>query len=159
MKFSENGKKIFECLKANHGTNMTAADVAEATGLDAKVVNGSFNAFVKNGVGVRVEGEGIGTKEVSFLGLTGATPEDGVELSENAQKIMAYLGEMNGQYVTLDDVATALELDKRVVNGAFNGLVKKGLCARTPKTVEVPAVIKYLTLTDEGLACDPNAAE
>jgi predicted transcriptional regulator len=77
-------------------------------------------------------------------------PEDAT-LNENAEKIVAYLNEVAGQNVTLDDVAAAVELDKRVVNGSFNALVKKGICARTPATIEAPATVKYLTLTEEGL--------
>ena len=152
MKFSENGKKIFEYLKANHGAKVTAADVAEALGMDTRVVNGSFNSLVKNDLGARIEAEGVGHKEISFLGLTGAAVEEGTELSENATKIMDYLTEVQGTNVTLDDIATALDMDKRVVNGSFNGLVKKGLCARTPVVVEAPVTVKYLTLTDAGMA-------
>ena len=151
MAMSENGKKIFEYLKANHGAKVTAADVAAALGLDVKVVNGSFNSMVKNDLGARVEAEGVGTKEVSFLSVVGAA-EEGVELSENAQKIVDYLTEIQGQNVTLDDVATALDMDKRVVNGSFNGLVKKGICARNHVMVEAPVTVKYLTLTDAGMA-------
>ena len=159
MAMSENSVKVLNYLKENHGKKLTAADVADALGLDKRQVDGAFTAMQRKELGMRVEAEVTGTKEVSFLSVTGAIPEEGVELNENAQKIMAYLTDVAGSNVTLDDVANVLELDKRVINGSFNALVKKGLCARTPALVEAPVTVKYLTLTDAGMAFDPAAPE
>lgn len=153
---SENSVKILNYLKENHGANVTAADVAEALGLDKRQVDGAFNGLCRKELGKRDEATVAGTKEISFLTLVGA-PEEGITLSENAQKIVDYLTEVAGQNVTLDDVAAAVELDKRVVNGSFNALVKKGIGARVPATVEAPATVKYLTLTEAGMAFDPTA--
>ena len=44
-------------LKENTSENLTTDDIAEATGLTAKQVVGGFNAFVKKGLGERVEAE------------------------------------------------------------------------------------------------------
>lgn len=70
----ENTRKIFDYLKANDGQDMTAADVAEALGLEVRSVNGSFTSFQKKGLGVREEAEiklENGThQKVKFLRLT-----------------------------------------------------------------------------------------
>lgn len=70
----ENTRKIFDYIKANDGQDMTAADVAEALGLDVRSVNGSFTSFQKKELGVREEAEiqlDDGThKKVKFLRLT-----------------------------------------------------------------------------------------
>jgi DNA-binding IclR family transcriptional regulator len=157
MAMTENSAKVLNYLKGVDG-NVTSADVAEALGMEKRAVDGCFTSLVKKGLGARVEAEGLGTKDVSFLTIT----DDGVacdksELSENAQKILAHLESIKGDNVTLDDVADAMDMDKRVINGAFNALVKKGYCARIAATVEAPVTVKYLTLTDDGKACDPDA--
>lgn len=36
----ENSRKVYDYVKANDGKNMTAADIAEATGLEVRSVNG-----------------------------------------------------------------------------------------------------------------------
>lgn len=159
MAMSENSVKILNYLKENAGAKVTAADVAEALGLDKRQVDGAFTAMQRKELGARVEAEVAGTAEVSFLVLTGATAEEGTTLSENAQKVIAYLESVAGEHVTLDDVANGLEMDKRVVSGTFNGLVKKGLAARETATVEAPVKVKYLTLTETGMAFDPTAPE
>lgn len=70
----ENTRKIFDYIKANDGQDMTAADVAEALGLDPRSVNGSFTSFQKKGWGVReeaeIELEDKTHKKVKFLRLT-----------------------------------------------------------------------------------------
>lgn len=74
MAMKENTRKIFDYLKENDGQDMTAADVAEALGLNPKSVNGSFTSFQKQGWGIREEAEielDDGThKKVKFLRLT-----------------------------------------------------------------------------------------
>ena len=160
MAMSENSIKVLNYLKENHGKNMTSADVAEALDLAKATVNGVFTALQKKGYGVRVEAEVPGTAEVSFLSITDEGRAcDTAEMGETVQKIMNYLTDVAGQNVTLDDMASAIAIEKRSVNGSFNALVKKGLCARTSATIEAPVTVKYLVLTDAGLALDPNAAE
>lgn len=160
MAMSENSIKVLNYLKENHGKNMTSADVADALEMAKATVNGVFTALQKKGLGARVEAEVPGTAEVSFLSVTdGGRACDTVGMGETVQKIMTYLVDNADNHVTLDDLATAIGIEKRSVNGSFNALVKKGLCARTHAVVEAPVTVKYLVLTDAGLACDPSATE
>ena len=74
MAMKANTKAVFEYLK-NTTDNVTAADVAEALGLEVKSVNGIFtSAIQKKGYGVRVpaevELEDGSHKQVKFLKLT-----------------------------------------------------------------------------------------
>ena len=160
MKRSENTCKVLEYLKSIHGSKqVTAADVAEATGLEKRTVDGVFTGLQKKGLGVRVEAEGVGTADISFLSITEeGKAADVSEMSETVQKIMAFLKE-NTEQVTLDTLSEGIDTPKRSVNGSFNALVKKGLCARTPVTVEAPVTVKLLTLTDAGVAFDPTAED
>lgn len=158
MAMSENSVKVLNFLKENHGKKMTSADVAEALGLSKATVNGVFTGLQKKELGARVEAQVAGTAEVSFLSATEEGRAcDTAEMGETVQKIMAYLIANAGENVTLDDMATAIGVEKRSANGSFNALVKKGLCARTAATIEAPVTVKYLVLTDAGLACDPTA--
>lgn len=158
MAMSENSIKVVEYLKENHGKNMTSADVAEALELSKSTVNGVFTALQKKGYGVRVDATVPGTAEISALSVT---PDgeacDKSEMSDTIKAIFAYLAENKGVVVTLDDMATALNADKRAVNGSFNSLVRKGFAARTPVTVEAEVAVKYLVLTEDGLALDTTA--
>lgn len=157
-KMSENSVKLLSYLQENADAKMTADEVAANTGMAKATITGAFTAFVKKGLGVREEVQVPGTAEVSFLTVTDeGKAVDTSEMSENAQAIIAHLISINNAPATLDDVATALDVDKRKVNGAFNALVKKGLCARVAATVEAPVTVKYLVLTDEGKAYDPAA--
>ena len=85
-------------------------------------------------------------------------------MKENTRKVLDYLKANNGADMTAADVAAALELDPRSVNGSFTSFVKKGLGVReeaqilddkTGKYVDV----KFLKLTDAGIAFDPDAVE
>ena len=156
-KMSENSVKLLAYLQENAGTKMTAEEVAEATGLAKATITGAFTAFVKKGLGVREEAQIPGTVDVSFLTVTDAGKDcDTSEMSETAQAIIAHLIATNNAPATLDDVAEALGADKKKVNGAFNALVRKELCARVPAKVEAPVTVKYLVLTDEGVAYNPE---
>ena len=54
----ENSKKVFEYVKSMEGQNITAADIAEATGLEVKSVNGIVtSAFQRHTV--EVDGEKV----------------------------------------------------------------------------------------------------
>ena len=160
MAMSENSIKVLNYLKDNNGANLTAADVAEALDLPKATVNGVFTALQKKGLGVRTEATVPGTAEISALSIT----DEGVacekdEMSDTIKAIFAYLADNKDEIVTLDDMAAALGLDKRSVNGSFNSLVRKGFAARTPVTVEAEVGVKYLVLTAEGIAFDPDAAD
>ena len=158
MAMSENSVKVLNYLKANHGAKMTSADVAAALDLPKATVNGVFTALQKKGFGVREEAQVPGAVEVSFLSITDEGRAcDISEMGETVKAIMDYLTSVAGSNVTLDDMTEALGMEKRSVNGSFNALVRKGLCARTTATVEAPVAVKYLVLTDAGMAVDPTA--
>lgn len=83
-------------------------------------------------------------------------------LSTNTIAILNYLKTMKDQDVTAADVAAALGLDKKTVEGGFTaGIQRKGLGIRVPAEVELEdgshKDVKFLKLTDAGLAFDPNA--
>ena len=76
MAMKENTKKVFEYLKSVKD-NVTAADVAEALGLEKKSVDGIFtSAIQKKGYGVRIPAEveldDGSHRPVKFLKLTDA---------------------------------------------------------------------------------------
>lgn len=49
-------------------------------------------------------------------------------MKENSKKVLNYLKEVNGQDVTAADVAAALGLEKRSVDGIFTSAIqRKGL--------------------------------
>lgn len=160
MAISENSIKVINYLKENHGKNLTSGDVAEALELSKSTVNGVFTALQKKGYGVRVDATVPGTAEISALSVTaeGEACEKG-EMSDTIKAIFEYLTANKGNIVTLDDMATAMNADKRVVNGSFNSLVRKGFAARTPVTVKADVAVKYLVLTEEGLALDTTNPE
>ena len=157
-KMSENSVKLLTYLQENAGTKMTADQVAAKTGIAKATITGAFTAFVKKGLGVREEAQVPGNVEVSFLTVTDeGKAVDTAEMSENAQAIIAHLIATNNAPATLDDVADALNIDKKKVNGAFNALVRKGYCARVAAMIEAPVTVKYLVLTDAGMSFDPSA--
>ena len=154
-KMSENSVKVLAYLKETNGQKFTADEIAEATGLAKATINGVFTSFQKKGLGVREEATVTGTSEISFLKLTDeglaiadVTDAD-LKFSENAQKIITHLQGNTEVNETLDDVAEALDIGKRTV--------KKGFAERVKATVEAPVTIKYLVLTEEGMAFDPDA--
>ena len=70
-----NSKLVFNFVKANDGKNITAADIAEGTGLEVKSVNGIVtSAFQKKGLMERIPAEIELTdgshKSVKFIRLT-----------------------------------------------------------------------------------------
>jgi DNA-binding MarR family transcriptional regulator len=157
-KISENSVKVLNYLKENHGKKMTSQDVADALDMSTATVNGVFTALSNKELGYREEGTVTGTADISFLAITDAGKDaDLSEISENGQAIMAYLKDVDGQNVTSADAANALNIDKRKFTGAFNALVKKGLAVRNSAKIEAPVTVKYLVLTDAGLAFDPTA--
>ena len=82
----------------------------------------------------------------------------------NTKAVINYLKEMNGTNVTTADVATALGLEKKSVDGIFTSAIqRKGLGIRTPAEVELEdgthKTVKFLSLTAAGMAFDPDATE
>ena len=85
-------------------------------------------------------------------------------MKENSKKVLNYLKEVNGQQVTAADVADALGLEKRSVDGIFTSAIqRKGLGVRVPAEVELEdgthKAVKFLSLTAEGMSFDPDAAD
>ena len=83
-------------------------------------------------------------------------------MKENSKKVLEYLKRVNGQDVTAADVAEALGLEKRSVDGIFTSAIqRKGLGVRTAAEVELAdgthRQVKFLSLTDAGMAFDPNS--
>lgn len=83
-------------------------------------------------------------------------------MKENSVKVLNYLKEINGSNVTSGDVAAALDLEKRQVDGIFTSAIqRKGLGIRVPAEVELEdgthKAVKFLRLTDAGMAYDPAA--
>lgn len=83
-------------------------------------------------------------------------------MKENSKKVLMYLKETAGQDVTAADVAEALGLEKRSIDGIFTSAIqRKGLGVRVPAEVEMEdgthKQVKFLTLTPAGLSFDPDA--
>ena len=90
MALKENSRKVLDYVKANDGTNMTAADIAAGTGLEVKQVNGIVtSAFQKKGLMKRTPAEiqlEDGThKAVKFISLT----EEGRSFDPDAEETKA----------------------------------------------------------------------
>ena len=85
-------------------------------------------------------------------------------MKENSKKVLNYLKEINGENVTAADVAAALGLEKRSVDGIFTSAIqRKGLGVRTPAEIELDdgshKQVKFLSLTPAGMSFDPEATE
>ncbi len=85
-------------------------------------------------------------------------------MKENSKKVLNYLKDINGDQVTSADVAEALGLEKRQVDGIFTSAIqRKGLGVRTPAEIELEdgthKQVKFLSLTAEGMAFDPDATD
>ena len=81
-------------------------------------------------------------------------------MKENSKNVLNYLKSINGQNVTSADVAGALGLEKRQVDGIFTSAIqRKGLGIRVPAEIELDdgthKAVKFLKLTDAGMAFDP----
>lgn len=85
-------------------------------------------------------------------------------MKENSKKVLNYLKEINGENVTAADVAAALGLEKRSVDGIFTSAIqRKGYGVRVPSEIELEdgthKQVKFLTLTPAGMSFDPDAVE
>ena len=85
-------------------------------------------------------------------------------MKENSKKVLNYLKEIAGENVTAADVAAALGLEKRSVDGIFTSAIqRKGLGVRTPAEIELEdgthKQVKFLSLSPAGMAFDPDATE
>lgn len=85
-------------------------------------------------------------------------------MKENSKNVLNYLKSVKGENVTAADVAAALGLEKRSVDGIFTSAIqRKGYGVRVEAEVEnadgTHSKVKFLTLTDAGMALDPDAEE
>lgn len=85
-------------------------------------------------------------------------------MNENSRRVLEYLKSVNGQNVTAADVAEALGLEKRSVDGSFTAAIqRKNLGIRTEAEIELEdgshKKVKFLSLTDAGMAYDPDATD
>ena len=83
-------------------------------------------------------------------------------MKENSKRVLEYLKRVHGQNVTAADVAEALHIEKKSVEGSFTSAIqRKGLGVRVPAEIELEdkshKQVKFLVLTDAGLAYDPDA--
>ena len=83
-------------------------------------------------------------------------------MKENSKAVLNYLKSINGADVTAADVADALGLEKRQVDGIFtSALQRKGYGVRVPAEIELDdgshKPVKFLKLTDAGMELDPDA--
>ena len=83
------------------------------------------------------------------------------KMTENSRKVLYYLKQIYVADVTAQDVASALGLEKRSVDGIFTAFQKKGFGVRTPAEIELEdgthKGVKFLSLTPAGMAFDPDA--
>lgn len=84
-------------------------------------------------------------------------------MKENTKKVFEYLKKVNDN-VTAADVAEALGLEKKSVDGIFTSAIqKKGYGVRIPAEVELDdgshRPVKFLKLTDAGMSLDLEQAD
>lgn len=79
--FSDNAQAILTYMQGNLGADVTANDIAEATGIKTKSITGSINALVKKGFVVREEVEGFDGKLIR-LTAEGSTVDPQAEKPE-----------------------------------------------------------------------------
>lgn len=82
-------------------------------------------------------------------------------VSTNTIKVIDFLKAHNGELLTSADVAEALGLEKKSVDGIFTSAIqRKGLGVRTEGEVELEDKthkrVKFLSLTEEGLNWTPD---
>ena len=82
-------------------------------------------------------------------------------MTENSKKVFTFLRENDGENLTLHQIATALGMESKSVNGCLVGMQKKQLVKREEASVmdgEGKAVtVKYIRLTDAAYSFDPDA--
>ena len=85
-------------------------------------------------------------------------------MKENSRKVLDYLKGIGNDNVTAQDVADALGLEKKSVDGIFTSAIqKKGFGIRVPAEVErddgTHKTVKCLKLTPEGMSVDPASED
>ena len=86
-----------------------------------------------------------------------------MEISDKTRQVLDYLkGRDKSDNFTSADIAEALDIPKKSVDGIVTaGLQRKGLAERIPAEIENAdgshKPVKFIKLTDEGYAFDPDA--
>ena len=85
-------------------------------------------------------------------------------LKENSKIVFNYVKEHEGENITAADIAEATGLEVRSVNGIVtSAFQRKGLMERIPAEIELEdgshKSVKFIRLTDEGKAFNPDAEE
>lgn len=89
-------------------------------------------------------------------------------MSENSKIVYNYVKEHDGEDLSAADIAEATGLEVKSVNGIVTAAFqRKGLMARVPAEIEIEdaegkvthKAVKFIVLTDEGRAFNPDAAE
>ena len=85
-------------------------------------------------------------------------------IKPNTKMVFEYLRKVAGENVTSADVAEALGLEKRQVDGIFTSAIqRKGYGIRVPAEIELEdgshKGVKFLQLTDAGMELDLDQPE
>lgn len=85
-------------------------------------------------------------------------------VSEKSLIVLDYLKGIGDENVTSEDIAKALDMTKKSVDGVVtSGLQKKGLTERIPAEIELEdgshKTVKFIKLTAAGQAYDHEAAK
>ena len=85
-------------------------------------------------------------------------------VSANSKKVYEYVKSVGDENITANDIAEATGLEVRSVNGIVtSAFQKKGLMERIPAEIELEdgthKTVKFIRLTAEGRAFDPDAPE
>ena len=82
-------------------------------------------------------------------------------MTDNSRKVFEALKAHFGDKITHQQLVAELGVSSAAVSGSVNGLVKKGYAVRNEETEMgedgKATTVKYITLTDEGYAFDPDA--
>ena len=120
MAMSENSRKILNYLKEMNGTNLTAADVASALGLEKKTVDGAFtSAIQRKGLGVRTPAE----IELEDGTVIKCTPNHRLRLKDGSYKEAQYLTENDE---LMDIQVTYNEFINNIIKTRGQWGIKKG---------------------------------
>ena len=82
-------------------------------------------------------------------------------MTDNSRKVFEALKAHYGDKITHQQLVAELGVSSAAVTGSVNGLVKKGYAVRNEE-IEMnedgkETVVKYITLTEDGFAFDPDA--
>ena len=77
-------------------------------------------------------------------------------MKEGTRAIWDYIVAHDGEDITAQNIADALNVGVKSVNGSVTSFQKKGLTIREEVAV-TGGKVKYIRLTDEGKAFDPDA--